>query len=345
MPRLRPPREPQATSDGGVIVTPAPDVPEPVAYGSSAVNIAATSSAILVRQPEVSRIPDSAPSDDYEDPRAALREAEERARKRVQELESANAQVLQWGQQQAREAHEARIREVEGNYDTINSALQAAEAEVEAAQQAYAEAWKTGDGLGVAKAQTALNDATYRKNTLQAGKDELETTRRRPPPPPPAPPIATQNVELILQRMPNLSAEERDWIRQHPDSVTDQNNAQLMRAAYLESEKKGIKRGSAEYFALFADRLGYARADAGGNGGRDGGRITESDDMDEPEPPRRVAAPVSRGNGRNSDGLRPGEIFLTQAQREAARASGITEQEYARQLLRLRELKQQGYYQ
>jgi hypothetical protein len=76
------------------------------------------------------------------------------------------------------------------------------------------------------------------------------------------------------------------------------------------------------------------------------------DDLDDLAGPiertRNVSAPVSRetqANGSyNSFGERPGRITLSAAQREAARFSGLTEREYAEQLIRLREEKKNGNY-
>lgn len=61
-----------------------------------------------------------------------------------------------------------------------------------------------------------------------------------------------------------------------------------------------------------------------------------------------VSAPVSKetyANGSyDSYGDRPGTVRLTVSQKEAARFSGLTEAEYALQVLRLREEKANGNY-
>jgi phage I-like protein len=60
--------------------------------------------------------------------------------------------------------------------------------------------------------------------------------------------------------------------------------------------------------------------------------------------PAHVSAPVSR-EVPSASGLRsPGRVTLTAQQREAAKMSGVSEAEYARQLLRLRELQASGEY-
>ena len=73
-----------------------------------------------------------------------------------------------------------------------------------------------------------------------------------------------------------------------------------------------------------------------------------------PEPPQprpvslsaaHVSAPVSRdipsgGNGQR----RPGSVTLTADQLDAARIAGVTPADYAKQLLRLREMQAAGEY-
>jgi hypothetical protein len=75
------------------------------------------------------------------------------------------------------------------------------------------------------------------------------------------------------------------------------------------------------------------------------------DEFDEPQPRTRssiVSAPVSHesfANGSyNSHGERPGQVHMTVAMKEAAKLSGITEKEYAENVLRLRSEKANGRY-
>lgn len=285
--------------------------------------------------------------DELDDPERALRRTRERAKsRREQALEAENQQLRAYGQQQANEAAVAKHGVVQSNLDTVASALTTAESELATAKQSFAKAWQSGDGMGVADAQAAIADAQYRINTLRAGKDELEQQVKVTPQPAPPPATAVDaNVELVLSRMPNLRPDEKDWIRAHPDSIA-QHNVQRLRVAFDDSQRKGLQRGTAEYFEFLNDRLDYTD---------DGGGNDPEDDVD-PEPPRRqgrptaaptsqprVAAPV-RNTGMGQGALPPGKIMLTQAQREIARASGVSELEYARGVQRLMTEKAAGMY-
>ena len=57
--------------------------------------------------------------------------------------------------------------------------------------------------------------------------------------------------------MPNLLPSERDWLRQHPDPLMSPDNQQRLQVAFYDAERKGIKRGSPEYFEHFSERLGH----------------------------------------------------------------------------------------
>jgi hypothetical protein len=67
----------------------------------------------------------------------------------------------------------------------------------------------------------------------------------------------------------------------------------------------------------------------------------------QPEMPSRsglYSAPVSRDVPRDSRGERPGMVVLTPAMKEAAKFSGVSEELYAENLLKLRQAKDDGHY-
>jgi hypothetical protein len=335
-PQIRQPQgNPNLPDTGSVMVDLSRVEPErpQLVYGSSAYSIPAgqagrlNGSIPLDTRPVEPEPPPVVPvtavdaDEGEEDPSLSLRKTRERVKtRREQSLEAANQQLQQWGTQQAHLAAVAAQQVNQSNLDTVSSALAQAEAEASAAEQAHADAWAKGDGLGVAKAIRAINDAQYRINTLRAGRDELETTVKTPPRPA-APPqgAADQNVELILSQMRDLRDDERDWIRQHPDAISQANQNRL-RVAFDDSQRKGLKRGSPQYFAFLEDRLDYAdEPDV------DVDPYTEQyeeEPLPEPrrpqravparEPMRRVSAPVSRA-GMGQGALPPGKIILNEA--------------------------------
>jgi len=333
-----------------------PEPPPRIVYGSSVPALAGASSAAQpgvfahgAINPEVTvtaRSDAVAPAQfdggDDEDPAVTLKNTRERAkeRDRAKALEADHARVTQWGQDQANRAALATHALAESQLDTIETAIAAAEGEAEAATNSWADAMSKGDFVTAGKAQRQQQDAQFRINTLKAGKDELATeVRKKPQAAAPPPPSMMSNVEVQLARMPNLIDSERQWIRDHPDSMENRENQLRMQTAFLDATKRNITRGSPEYFAFFNERMGYE--DDGGDGGQE-------EPVAQPQPRSRqngggprVSAPVVRSGGGT---LRPGQFLLTERQREAARISGIDEVTYARGLQRMMEAKSQGMY-
>lgn len=290
-------------------------------------------------------VPAGADDGDEEDAFAALQRSEKRAKERSETLARENQQLRTWGQQQATIAATAAQAVTESQLDTVTNALSAATSDKEQAENDFAAAWARGDGLAVAKAQSAIADAVNRINTLRAGEDELKQRAKERPQPAAAPASQNFDIEGYLASNQALLPAEREWLREHPEALASPANRQRMDVAFQDATARGIERGSDEYFDFFDERMGYA-----GGGARNGGdAVTPAHQQRHVTPSRqmRVAAPASGGtisrSGRNV-ALQPGQILLTPAQREAAKFSGVSELDYARGLARMVEEKAQGMY-
>lgn len=203
---------------------------------------------------------------------------------------------------------DSSILQSRSNYNVVKDGIARAEQELVDAEKAYAEAWARGDGLGVAQAQRAQQDAQYRLNTMQTGQEEIVSQAQQ------------RTLEEILASMPALTAAEKQWCREHPDAVLQ--NQHRLRTAYEDSQYNKIERGSEDYFRFIEDRV-Y--------------RPTEPESW----------APARGGNGNSNGGgerLRPGQVKLSEAQQAHAKASGVTLEEYARGVKQLETLKKQGHY-
>lgn len=215
---------------------------------------------------------------------------------------------------QAVAADNSNIIQSRANASEVHRALKQTEQEGAQAEQAYAEAWAKGDGLAVAKATRLIQDIEHRRHTLQAGLDELVPQAQR------------LTTDEMLARMPHLREDEKEWLRQHPDALAVPDNQARLRIAFNDAQRKGIERGSEEYFAHMNDRLGYGQ----------------------PKQPETWAAPRGNGSGNDNGGgqprLKEGQVRLSPQQREHAKASGVSEEEYARGVQQLNAFKKQGMY-
>ncbi len=268
-----------------------------------------------------------------------LKRAKEDSDRRVQEEIRARQEAERLAQERQQEASRSQVRAEDAEYDAILNAIGAAESEAEKAQQDMALASENADHKALADANRRLSRAESRLVQLNDGKDAIEQAKtkqaqreryERENPRPKQP----QTVEDYISALPNLMQSQRDWLRNHPEALTDTRKNMRLQGAHVEAEDQGFRAGSTEYFDYLDQRLGYKAAQ-------------QDDAMDDDEPTRApVAAPPSRqatnpGTGRPSNN----KITLTPEQREIARLSGIDELTYARQLQKLQQMKSEGQYQ
>jgi hypothetical protein len=158
--------------------------------------------------------------------------------------------------------------------------------------------------------------------------------------------LGADPVAAAIESMAHLSARQRDWLKTHRDAYTDPAKNAYLGAAHWDAIRAGHAQDSDEYFALLEERLGY----------RQPARVANIPAPPPPSPTaaeptqRRMSIPVSAPVSREAPNLgggnaTPSRVELTSEQREAARIAGVSEVEYARNLLRLNQMKRDGHYQ
>lgn len=197
--------------------------------------------------------------------------------------------------------------------EAIQSGLSAAQAEQASAKAELKSAFEAGDAerLGEAQARIGRSAADIREfeRAAAAMAERKEQAKAEPRQAHQAP----QDINAIIDGNPQLLPAERDWLKQHPEAMIDASRNKELEVAYIKATRKGLSRGTPDYFKFMDAEMGYAQPDK-----------TEDDVM--------TAAPVSR-NERGADG-RPssGKVNLTPEMREIAKSMGITDTEYARQV-------------
>lgn len=288
------------------------------------------------RQPVKAKDEENDGTEDLKKQLEDLRRANEEGSRRVQEEIAARQAAEQRIREREQEVNQSRNRAEEAEYDAILNAIGAAEGEAEAAQRDIASATDDADSKAVAEASRRLARAESRLGQLEDGKIAIEraksqaATRAREAPET-REPVKQPTVEQYIDQLPNLLPSQRDWLKSHPDSLTDTRKNLRLQGAHVEAEDQGLRPGTQKYFSYLEQRLGYAEPE----------ETVEEDD----QPTRVVSAPPSRsatnpGTGRPSNS----RITLTPEQREIARLSGIDEITYARQLQKLQGMKSDGHY-
>jgi hypothetical protein len=128
--------------------------------------------------------------------------------------------------------------------------------------------------------------------------------------------------DMIDRGFPDLRDDERKWLHEHPDAITGPGNMQRLDLAYRDAGARGIQRGSPEYFDFFNDRLGYELKDYRREPSDPVSQILESTREERPQRGQKLR-----------------EVTLSKEQRDAARFSGVSEEEYARGVRDLEYLK------
>lgn len=232
--------------------------------------------------------------------------------------------------QQARE-ETARLKTANGDTEKelLTNSLASAQSDVAAAKAEFKVAFESADPDAIANAQEKIGRAAAKvihfEGAIASAEDDAKTEADRPEQQQPQVDIIT-----AIDRMPNLVPKERDWLKAHPEVLTDPVSVRELDVAYNRAIKQGFKRGTDGYFKFLDTFMGYAEPEK-----------TEqpNEDNDPPSQERAsiVSAPVARDNRSSLTNRQttPTRIMLTPEQRDLARSMGLTDVQYAKGKLQL----------
>lgn len=260
--------------------------------------------------------PDAGPSA-LEKQLLASQEAERLARERADTAERDARTARQ-------ERDEIKTASADTEKELLVNSLTSAQAEESAAQAEFEKAFEAGDAKAMAAAQSKIGRAAAKVLNYEGAVAQFETeakvTKEAPERPEPQVDIVT-----AIDRDPKLMPKEREWLKAHPEVLTDTGiNAELS-VGYARALRAGHRRGTEAYFQYLDEFLGYAEPARANT--EDGGERNE-------ERASVVSAPVSRDNRSSvtNQRLTPTQVKLTPQQREMAALSGLSDIEYARGL-------------
>lgn len=213
-------------------------------------------------------------------------------------------------------AHKARSEVQDSNLHLVTNAIETVKQSTDVLKANYREAMSNGDFDTAAEIQSAMATNAAKLLQLEQGKAALEAQALEPAPPPYR---YEDPVEAFTSQLSYRSAQ---WVRRHPEFVTDQRLNSKMVAAHNLAIADGIEPDTDDYFNAIEGILKIGHQEA------------------EPrQAPRRSppAAPVSRSG--TGTGGRANVVTLTAAEREMAGMMGMTEKEYA---LNKRSLQKEG---
>lgn len=270
------------------------------------------------------------------EPEIRVEEAEEPTSKGLEPeigINELRAQLEQ--ERQARFDAEKRAKEAtdsarSSKMDVERTNLQLLETAIESIRQDNAvlkarmrEAHAVGDTDTMFDLQEMVSKNTYKLEHIEDGRKRLEHQIKQPKVETPSDP-----VEALASQLTPRSA---NWVRNHPQCVTDQRLYQKMIASHNLAVADGFVPDSDDYFEFIESTMKLSPK-----------REVRTEEVDEPfstaaaptkartSPP---AAPVSRTA--SSGTPRQNVVRLSKDEREMAQMMGMTDQEYAKNKLAL----------
>jgi hypothetical protein len=264
---------------------------------------------------------------DLHDQIEALRQNERALQQRAIHAEAQVQAATNYYQQQA------MFGQLQQTYEQLEGGIQARSAELETEKQNYAIALSRNDYNTAAESQAKMTAIQQAIADIQNGQVELSEYAQRvqqqaQQPRQQAPQLNAQNVhQWIDTQFPALTEKERKFLHDHPDAILDPGNQQRLHMSYIDSQQRGIRRDSDEYFRFISGRLNYQPEEYG---------LGDRDPVSQVLEAGGESRPQRRAGGR--------EVTLSKEERDMARLSGISEEEYGRQKLHLQDLKESGFY-
>lgn len=283
----------------------------------------------LKLEPEKS--PETLAADELKKQIEALKRGEAEQRRRADQAEREREEARREALDRTTETKRALSDATQARLDFISKTIEKESEAAESAERAVATAMAEGDAVAAAKAQRRLAQAEAQLLALNNGKaaieSEIQEAKTQAEAPKKEEPRQQQaTVEQVIDSW-NVPSTAKQWLKAHQDYVTDPRKNTKIQALHWDIQDEGHAPYSEAYFHSMEVHLGMR-------------------DTDEPESERNsiVSAPVSREVPGNNGKRQSGTITLSLAQREAAKASGVTEAEYAKQLVKLRAEKEAGNY-
>lgn len=161
----------------------------------------------------------------------------------------------------------------------------------------------------------------------------------------------SETLQQQAQAMAAAQQRRQAWVQ---SNELAQSNYAILNDLHGEALRAGFADTSPEYFDFLNGRLAALHAQQPATAATHLAEEMQARAAQDhtPEPPQRkpvsnsaiVSAPVSREVPSSNGQRQSGRITLTREQLDAAKIAGVTPAEYARQLLRLNELKASGEY-
>ena len=200
-----------------------------------------------VKESKVEKVATDPAIDELKTQVETLTESRESERKAREEAQRRAAQL-------EREATEARQRASESDLNTITTALESEQEKIEQAKRDIRSAKEAGDMEAEVDAIDRLSTAKATFLRLDETKADAEARKKAPPKREAIP--SSDPIEAYVTGRTKPTA---DWIRSHPEFVTDQRKNDKLTAAHYDAVAEGYAPDSKRYFDHVERYLGLTQ--------------------------------------------------------------------------------------
>lgn len=241
-------------------------------------------------------------------------------KKQLEDEKRARIEAETRAREASKQAFVAKNETEDTQLHLIKSAIDTVKRNNEQLRGAYAFAMTNGEYEKAAAIQEDISTNAYRLQELDKGRDAMENRPKQAP--------ISDPVEALASQLTPRSA---DWVRRHPQCVTDTRLNQKMIAAHNMAMADGHTADSDDYFAAVEGMMGL-RKPAPAPVEEDDNPLSEAA---APAHPRRSAPPPAAPPTRSSTTTSNRAIRLSEAELEIAEMNKMTPQEYHAQKLRI----------
>jgi len=217
----------------------------------------------------------------------------------------------------------------QANLHLVNGAIESMTRETEILKANYANATANGDNEQAANIAYAMSETAAKLNQLRLGKESLESQPQQRVQP------MERRMDPVEEFASQLSPRSADWVRAHPQCVTDPRLMTKMISAHNIAVADGIPADSDEYFEFVEDTLKMNPRRAEPVYDAEPALSAASAPTQRRASP--AATPVSRSG--NGTGTPANRATLTREQADMAKMMGMTPAEYHKNMM---DLKKEG---
>lgn len=225
----------------------------------------------------------------------------------------------------------------DANYQLVSNAIDTLKTRDDALKVAYKEAFNVGDADKLAEIAEAIALNKQQLSELKKGKKAMkDQIKQAESAPAYQAPQSGDIVDQVIATVAPSSPKSAVWLQQNRENIRTERDVRKMFRAHEDAVDDGLTPDTDEYFNYIEGRLGIRRQYS-----EPQTEATADNPLSSASAPKRSApppaAPVSRG------GNRPNVVRLSREQADTARALGMSESDYAKNMVALQKEGKLGH--